>query len=69
MRIATKVARSPIASEICPAIMVRVRRSRPLVSVPNRKCCRSNGTSTTSRRPSSPRSTTLAVPNRSERSK
>ena len=53
MTIATAVARRPIASETRPAISVRVRRSRPLASVPNRKRWRSIGTSIESRRPSS----------------
>ena len=45
MTIATKVARRPMASETRPAIIVRVSRSRPLASVPNRKRWRSIGTS------------------------
>ena len=69
MTIATAVARSPIASETRPATSVRVRRSRPLASVPKRKRRRSIGASIESRLPSSARSRTCAGPNRSERSK
>ena len=39
MTTATTPASRPMASEMRPAISVRVSRSRPVLSVPNRKYC------------------------------